>query len=39
MTDSLYNRINARAGGAHYDAEEAAKANERTIAFLHEHLG
>jgi carboxymethylenebutenolidase len=29
----------ARAGGAHYDAEQARIADERTIAFLREHLG
>ncbi len=29
----------AREGGAHYDAEQAAVANARTIAFLREHLG
>jgi carboxymethylenebutenolidase len=28
----------ARAGGAHYDAEQAALANARTLAFLREHL-
>jgi carboxymethylenebutenolidase len=29
----------AREGGAHYDAEQARLATERTVAFLREHLG
>lgn len=29
----------AREGGAHYDAAAAQLANQRTFAFLHEHLG
>lgn len=29
----------AREGGAHYDAAAAATANQRTLDFLHEHLG
>jgi carboxymethylenebutenolidase len=29
----------AREGGAHYDAAAAGLANQRTFAFLREHLG
>jgi carboxymethylenebutenolidase len=29
----------AREGGAHFDREAAAKANERTLAFFRQHLG
>jgi carboxymethylenebutenolidase len=29
----------ARKGGEHYNAADAALANERTLAFLHKHLG
>jgi len=29
----------ARPGGAHYDAQAAATADARTLAFLHQHLG
>jgi carboxymethylenebutenolidase len=42
VTLHVYDKVDhafAREGGAHYDAAAATLANQRTFAFLHEHLG